>query len=387
MTSLADVAIVGVHNTKQARHLPDHNSLSIAFEAAFGALADAGLKPQDLDGVVGVQAANFIHQTGIGPVWSSSSLHGIPALLEAAGAIMSGAASVVLLLAGAAGRYTDRGSTAPWTRYSNEFVESFGMFTTAQFALVAQRYLYKYGVGPESFAAVAATIRNNGHINPDAVYFDRGPFTAEDVMKSRLIAEPYHLLDCASTTEGGAALIVAQHERAADMANLPVYLLGGGMEQFGPAYRFPPRLDFGGNRREDLTIETLGRGIWEKAKQQSGLTHSDIDVLELYDPFSYEIIRQLEAFGFCAPGEGGDYVMAGMIEPDGKTPVTTDGGLMAFSHPGVAAQKYQRVIRATEQLRGTCKTNQRLGAEVALCTGGGSAPMFLDLLLLGSIRP
>jgi acetyl-CoA acetyltransferase len=261
------------------------------------------------------------------------------------------------------------------------------MFTAAQFALVAQRYMYKYGVGPEPLATVAATIRNNGHINPDAVYFERGPYTAADVLNSRPIAEPYHLLDCASTTEGGAAMIVARHERAVDMAKRPVYLLGGGMEQYGPAYRFPPRLDFGGNRRDDLTIETLGRSIWERAQQQTGLTHSDIDVLELYDPFSYEIIRQLEAFGFCGPGEGGDAVMAGMIEPDGKMPVTTDGGLMAYSHPGVAAQKYQRIIRATEQLRGTCKTNQRPGAEVALCTGGGSAPMFLDLLLLGSRQP
>jgi acetyl-CoA acetyltransferase len=112
-----------------------------------------------------------------------------------------------------------------------------------------------------------------------------------------------------------------------------------------------------------------------------------VDVCELYDPFSFEIIRQFEAFGFCGPGEGGDYVTSGAIEPGGRHPVTTDGGLMSFSHGGAAVQLLQRVLRGVEQLRGECETMQVEGAEVALCSGGGSGALFTDVLLLGKERP
>ena len=108
---------------------------------------------------------------------------------------------------------------------------------------------------------------------------------------------------------------------------------------------------------------------------------------ELYDPFSFEIIRQLEAFGFCGEGDGGAFVEDGNIAPDGRLPVTTDGGTMSFSHPGVNAQQLQRVIRGVQQLRGECATVQVDGAEVALCSNGGSGALFTDVLLLGKERP
>ncbi len=382
---LSDVAIVGVHNTKQSRYLPGRNSMSVAFEAGFGALSDAGLSPSQLDGVAGPQSGEFIYQTGIGPAWFSQNGLGIPTLLDSAFAIQSGMASMVLVMSGTAGRYTAREATAPWTRPSNEMVEPFGMFTAAQFALVAQRYLYEYGVPAEALAAVAATIRNNGHVNPDALYYGKGPFTLEDILASRLIAEPYHLLDCASTSEGGSAVVLTRADIARGMCERPVYLLAAGAEQLGPAYRYPPRLDLAG--RKDLTLQNLGKRIFERALGQAGLERADIDVLELYDPFSYEIIRQLEAFGFCGVGEGGDFVLEGNIGSEGEFPVTTDGGTMSFSHPGETTQKLQRVIRGVQQLRGTCKSNQKSGAEIALCSGGGSGPLFIDLLLFSGTQP
>ena len=119
----------------------------------------------------------------------------------------------------------------------------------------------------------------------------------------------------------------------------------------------------------------------------AGLTPAEVDVAELYDPFSFEIIRQLEAFGFCPPGEGGPFVEDGNIAPGAQLPVTTDGGTMSFSHPGISAQQLQRVIRAALQLRGVCATNQVAGAEVALCSNGGSGALFCDVLLLGRERP
>ena len=102
---------------------------------------------------------------------------GIPAVLEVAAAIATGLASTVLISAGSAGVYTDRASTAPWTRPSHEFVAPFGMFTAAEFALIARRHMHRFGTPPEALATVAATIRNNGHVNPEACYFGRGPFT------------------------------------------------------------------------------------------------------------------------------------------------------------------------------------------------------------------
>jgi acetyl-CoA acetyltransferase len=119
----------------------------------------------------------------------------------------------------------------------------------------------------------------------------------------------------------------------------------------------------------------------------AGLAPGDVDVAEFYDPFSFEIIRQLEAYGFCGPGEGGPRVESGAIGPGGTLPVTTDGGTMSFSHPGVAAQQFQRVTRGVQQLRGECPSMQVDGAEVALCSNGGSGALFTDVLLLGKERP
>ena len=382
-----DVAIVGVHNTEQARVLEGHDSRSITFAAGMGALADAGLGPRDIDGVVGQTGSDLIYQARNGPVWRSYSAMGIPAVLEVAAAIATGLASTVLISAGSAGVYTDRASTAPWTRPSHEFVAPFGMFTAAEFALIARRHMHRFGTPPEALATVAATIRNNGHVNPEACYFGRGPFTVRDILDSRMVADPFHLLDCSMTAEGGCALVLARGDIARNLAEDPIWVLGGNTDHFGPSYQNPPAWDLGGNRRPDLVDGTVGRRAIETAWSMSGLGPDDVDVCELYDPFSFEIIRQFEAFGFCAEGEGGDYVTSGVIEPGGKHPITTDGGLMSFSHGGATVQLLQRVIRGVQQLRGGCPTMQVDGAEVALCSGGGAGALFTDVLVLGREQP
>ena len=378
------VAVAGVYNTKQARVLEGHDSRSITFEAGMGALADAGLTLGDVDGVMGQGSSDFAYQARIGPVWRSMSGFGVPAILDAAGAIASGQASTILVSAGSAGVYTERSSTAPWTRPANEFVAPFGMFTAAEFALMARRHMHVYGTPPEALATVSATIRNNGHVHPDAVYSGRGPFTPQDILDSRMVADPFHLLDCAMTSEGGCGLVLTTAERARDLAKPPVFVLGGAADQFGPAYQHPPAWDLGGKQRPDLVAGMVGRRAAERAFAMAGLGPDDVDVCEFYDPFSFEIIRQFEAFGFCKEGEGGDFVMDGTIEPGGRYPVTTDGGLMSFSHGGAMVQLLQRVIRGVLQIRGECATRQVDNAEVAMCTGGGSGALFTDVLLLGS---
>ena len=186
-----------------------------------------------------------------------------------------------------------------------------------------------------------------------------------------MVADPFHLLECAMTAEGGAAVVLTRADRAADLAQSPVFVLGGGTDYYGPAYQHPPVWELGGNTRPDLVAGNVGRRAAEEAFACAGLGPGDVDVCEFYDPFSFEIIRQFEAYGFCGPGEGGDYVTSGAIEPGGATPVTTDGGTMSFSHGGAAVQLLQRVIRGVEQLRGECASMQVEGAEVAMCTGGG----------------
>ena len=223
---LHDVAIVGVHNTKQARVLEGHDSRSITFEAGLGAVADAGLSARDIDGVMGQFGSDFVYQARLGPVWRSMNSLGVLAILEAAAAIAAGYATTVLVSGGSAAVYTERASTAPWTRPSNEFVAPFGMFTAAEFALMARRHMHMYGTTPEQLAIVAATIRNNGHVNPEAVYFGRGPFTPQDILDSRMVADPFHLLDCSMTSEGGCALVLTTADRARDLAE-PARLRAG----------------------------------------------------------------------------------------------------------------------------------------------------------------
>jgi acetyl-CoA acetyltransferase len=379
-------AIVGVYNTRQARRLEGCTSRTLALEAVQGALANAGLDLADVDGIsAGFTGTSLIYDLNIGPAWLGGQF-GLPMVHEAVLAVEAGLANVVVIAAAEAGVYLDHGSTAPWTRPENEFVAPWGLFTAAEFALIARRHMEVYGTTREQLAMVAATIRNNGHINPEAVYFGRGPFKPSDIIASRPIADPFNLLDCSMTSEGGCALVVAASDLASSTASRPVYVLGGGADYFGPAYQFPPSWDLTG-RRGDLVNGRVGAQAADNAFRSAGLERADVDVLELYDPFSFEIIRQLEAFGFCPPGEGGPFVEDGNIELAGRFPVNTDGGLMSFSHAGSTPQMLQRVIRGVQQIRGEAGPLQVPDAQVALCSGGGAGALFNAVLLLGDRTP
>lgn len=381
-----DVAIVAAYNTAQARVLEGHTAFSITLAAAQGVLAESAVPVTEVDAVFSKHAPELIYALGIGPVWNSNSKGGIAGLLQAASLVATGLAHTVLLADGEAGVYTQRDATAPWTRPSNEFVAPFGLYTAAEFALIARRHMHQYGTSEAQMAEVAATIRNNGHVNPDAVYQGKGPYTPADVLASRMIAEPFHLLDCAMTSEGGCGLLITTAERAADLPGSAVYILGGGLDALGPAYRHAPSWDLAG-RASDVPNGFVGRRAARNAFGMAGLGPSDVDVCELYDPFSFEIIRQFEAFGFCADGEGGEFVMDGRIGPEGQFPITTDGGLMSYSHGGGVVQLSQRVARGVHQLQKQCRSRQIPDASVVLCSNGGAGALFTDVVLLGSERP
>lgn len=374
-------AIVGVHNTRQGRRLDGETSRSLALKAIRGALDDAGLCLDDVDGIsAGPLSTALIYDLRLGPAWQGLGF-GVGMITEAATAIEHGMAEVVVLVASQAGEYRDHEATAPWTRPENEFVAPWGMFTTAEFALIARRHMHVYGTTREQLSTVAATIRNNGSRNPEAVYYRRGPFTPDDITASRPIADPFHLLDCATTSEGGCALVLANLEKV-DTASQPIYVLGSGADFHGPSYQHPPAFDLAGRRGGDVN-GVVGRRAADCPFAHAGLRRDDVDVLELYDPFSFEIIRQLEAFGFCEDGEGGPFVADGHIALDGSHPVTTDGGTMSFSHAGSNPQMMQRAIRAVQQLRGQAGELQVPDAHIALCSNGGAGALFTTVLILG----
>lgn len=381
-----DVAIVAVHNTRQSRFLEGYTSLSLQTEAVLGVLAESGLGRESIDGIAGDLSAELMYRLGIGPIFSAAATgNGIRLLLQAAQAIATGLAETVVVVDGMAGAYSDRNATAPWTRPDNEFVVSAGMYTAVEFAFTARRHMELFGTTPEQLARVSATTRNNGHVNPEAVYYNRGPFEPADILASRMVADPFHLLDCSMTAEGGVAMILTTAERAKDMRQPPVYILGVGLDQMGPAYQHPPLWDLHAFNSDDVPLGYIGRRAARKAFGMAGLSPSNVDFCEFYDAFSFEVIRQLEAFGFCGDGDGGHFVDENLGE-DGRLPINTDGGLMSFNHSHTA-QALQRVGRAAQQLQGACATRQVEGAEVGLASNFGAGSLFCDLILLGKERP
>ena len=374
-----DVAIVGAYNTVQAKRIPNMTESDLVLDAIRGALADAGMGPSDVDGVnvstwvSRLNPRSVVQWFGGQPSWTGTSHPGVESVLEAAAAIQTGQCETVVIATAQCGEYTDHSSTVSWTRPENEFVECWGLYTAAEFALMAQRHMHLYGTKREALSEVASAIRTNGARNPQAVMYGR-TCTPADVEASRMVADPYRLLDCCITSEGGAAMVLTTVERARDLDVKPIYVLGGSLDRQGMSYVTAPiwdKVGWVGRRGAKLTFE------------QCGLGPKDVDFAELYDPFSFEIIRQLEAFGFCGEGEGGDFVMNGRIRIGGELPVATNGGTLSYSHAGVV-QLLQKPLNAVLQLRGELPAELTVpNAKVALATNGGSGALFCDVMALG----
>jgi acetyl-CoA acetyltransferase len=378
----AGVAIVGAYNTKQAKRLEGMTELALVIDALRGTLDSAGLKPSDVDGlnvstwVSRLNSRSVASWFGGHPIWTGTSHPGVEAVLEAAAAIAMGQCHTAMIVAAQCGEYTQRESTVSWTRPENEFVECWGLYTAAEFALIAQRHMHLYGTKREALSEVAAAIRMNGARNPEAVMYGR-EVTPADVEASRMVADPYHLLDCCITSEGGSGILLTTEERARDLDITPIYVLGGGLDRQGMSYVAAPVWDRYG---------WVGRRAARLSFEQCGLAPKDVDVAEFYDPFSFEIIRQLEAFEFCKEGEGGDFVMGGRIRSDGELPVATNGGTLSYSHAGVA-QLLQKPVNAALQLRGELPDVLTVpDAQIAMASNGGAGALFTDVMLVGKER-
>ncbi len=375
-------AIVGLHVTKQARKLEGRTQLDLLMEAADGALADAGVDPREVDGAaiawpgpggvpneIGSWAPFFQSPLAFtNEHWSDSA--GARGILKAAAAIEAGLCDTVVLGSGTAGQFT---SGSVGVGDGLEFADVYGSTAMAQFALVMRRYMHEYGVAPEAFAHVAATIRNHGHVNPEAVMYGAGPYTIADVLASPLIASPLHRLECALVAEGACALVLTTLERARDLPHVPVVVLGGGMEFHGPAYANPPLLSEMGLMGRKAVARTFGA---------AGAAPSDVDVFCLYDAVAFEVVRQFEMLGFCEPGEGGAFTAGETLTLTGQCPTNLDGGILSHSWIGTG-QLTLKAIECTRQLRGGCGHRQVKDAELALATNAGSGARHIEMALFG----
>jgi acetyl-CoA acetyltransferase len=366
------VAVAGVYLTRQARSLYGRTSFDVTLEAVTGALDDAGLTFGDVDGVAvdwngpGGQAdesGSWTPFVGHNLAYTTSSIadsSGVRGVLKAAAAVASGLCDVAVVGGGRAG--TSAGAGMVGADLGLEFVDLWGATSVPRFALVAARHMARFGTKPEQLARVAATIRNHGHVNPEAVMFGKGPYTPEDVLASRLVSTPFHLLDVCIMSEGGAAVVLTTLERARDLRRPPVVLLGGGLE-----YASAPQVEVPTWER----VGRLGASAARRCFSAASIGVADIDVLNVYDPNSFEVIRQFEALGLCGEGEGGGYVDEGRFSLDGPLPTNTDGGLLSFTWL-YTQQTTVKVVESVRQIRGTA-VNQVDGAEVAVATNGGSA--------------
>ncbi|MBC2592364.1 thiolase C-terminal domain-containing protein [Rhodococcus aetherivorans] len=377
-----EVAIAGVYATRQARSIPDRTSFDITVEAVLGAVADAGLTPADVDGVgvewpvAGPQYQDSQHWARIlgSPLrYTSEGLQdtaGIRGISKAAAAIAAGLCDVVVVGGGIAGPRPPGMVGKP-----SEFQDPFGAYTVPMFANVAQRHMFEFGTTPEQLATVAATIRNHGSVNPAAVMYGKGPYTVEDVLASRMVASPLHLLDVCLVAQGGAAVVLTTAERARDLPHTPVGFLGVSSEMRQGQWSGLPRY-------EDL--QQVGTDAVARAFGTAGLTPHDVDLFNLYDPTSFEVIRQFEVLGLCAEGEGGAFVEGGTLTAKGACPTNLDGGLLSYTWNNVQ-QMTLKIVESVIQLRGHAGERQLDDVEVALATNSGSAAQHFEVALLGRI--
>jgi acetyl-CoA acetyltransferase len=370
-------AIVGVYTTEQGRGL-DRTSFSLELEAINGALADAGLTVDDVDGVVPMSARSMYEspspeqfwatQLGGRPLTFGQAGSPTPSVVKPALAIAAGMCSVVVVFWGKAGWQLGPGATpAPTSappRVQEWHYDMFGGGYAQFYALWAQRYMHEFGVTSEDLAEVAVVHREHAMLNPASVMGSRGPLTVDEVVDSRMVASPLHLFDCALDTDGGYAIVIASSEIARNCAKDPVWVIGGAEATHTDFYA---TIDDPWFPQEGQSVRQAG----DIAFAQAGVTRDDIDVAGLYDCFTITMVRDLEELGFCKIGEGAEYVKEGNTRLGGAMPSNTDGGLLSNSHCGMPHGLH--TIEVVRQLRGECDQRQVPGAKIGLSLAQGAS--------------
>ncbi len=370
-------AIAGIGSTEFSKD-SGRTELRLAVEAVGAALADAGILPSDVDGMVtftmdaneeieiaralGMGDLTFFSRIGYGGGAACGVVH------QAAMAVATGAATTVVCYRALNGRSWRRFGTSIAGKPTSSTIHygwylPFGLSTPAGWvAMFAQRYLHEHGATTEDLGNVAVACRAFAATNPAAFFHER-PITLEDHQSSRWIVEPLRLLDCCQESDGAVAVVVTSLERARDLTQPPAVIeavaQGSGADQE----------EMTSYSRPSITglpeAAVVARQLWE----QSGLKPADVQTAIIYDPFTPFVLIQLEEFGFCGPGEAADFVRETGIGPGGGLPLNPNGGQLGEAY----IHGMNGVAEGVRQVRGTA-TNQIDGAEHVLVTAGVGVP-------------
>ncbi|MCI0778336.1 MAG: lipid-transfer protein [Chloroflexi bacterium] len=376
MTIRNKAAIVGIGQTEFSKD-SGRSTLHMALESILEALADAGLEPKDVDGVVKMAANDDVYEIDLLRSLNLPNLrffnevpHGGGAacgtIAGATAAVVSGMADVVITFRSLNERSERRfgessagGGMTHWRQYTLPH----GLVTPAQWvAIFGQRYLHEYGYDTTEFGHVSVLTRKHAATNPHAMMYER-PITLEDHQNSRWITEPLRLLDCCLDTDGACAAIVVSAEKAKQLKSAPAYIAAAAQ---GTGSRSEMMTSY---QRESLArleeSEATAAVIYPLAE----LEPKDIDVAEIYDPFTPMVLMQLEAFGFAERGKSPELFRDGKLELDGETPMNTHGGHLGEGY----LHGFGHIVEGVRQIRGTA-VNQIANVKTCLVTSGVGVP-------------
>ncbi len=377
MAQQREAAIVGIHEYP-SRYAPDVSAMNIKASSIRAALGDAGLKWSDVDalydandgeggGGLGLSAYLGIRPTVIDTTQVGGSSYEFQAA-HAMRDIAAGKANVAVLSYGSKAASLRRpigtGGASGGGSWQSNMEAPYGATLIANYAMVAHRHMHEYGTTSEQLAQISVATRHHAMRNPQAVqamtdlqFVGVNEITVADVLESRVIADPLHLLECCMVSDGGGAVIIASRDVARDTAKPPVWLIGSGE---ATKYR---------ENRADITTSAGAQGS-PIAFAEAGLSAAEMDIAMIYDSFSITVAVCLEDLGFCKKGEVGDYVSDGKLRYDmpGGPALNTDGGGLSSNHPGMRG--IFLLLESARQLRGE-STSQAENAKLAVAHGNG----------------
>ncbi len=363
------------------------NSLALLEEAIKAALDDAGLTNKDVDGVVvrGPDDVYSHHQLvaarlGIDVNFSTSLDNGgasqILAIILAVMAMEAGLATTVVCGYGrdswtrthSEGRGHAQNDLIPAAQRPREHGPEFGHFgAVSQHAFGARRHMFEYGTTRKDFAAIATAFREHALRNPEAQM--KKPLTIDDYFKARLVVDPFGLFDCSLNSDGAGAVVVTSTERAKSLKRKPVLIKG-----------FASHNNTKGWIQEDHMLSTGAVESGARAFKMAGLGPKEVDTTQIYDCFTYMVLTQLEDYGFCKKGEGGEFVRSGALRLDGALPTNTSGGQLSEAH----VEGMLQIVEGARQLQGIYGADRQVpDAQIALISGHGGNQVCHSTLILG----
>ncbi|MET9585895.1 hypothetical protein ABZY10_22900 [Streptomyces sp. NPDC006539] len=365
-------AIVGVGEAGLGDAPAGATALSLQCRAARDAVLEAGLSLTDIDGVFAhwddrANALLVAEYLGIHPRYVDNTVVGgqsnITHLVHAMAAIEAGLCDVALVTYGSTQRLDRSRSRSGHVQDPrspiSQFTLPYGMLNpVGYYAMLAQLYQHRHGGAPEHLGEVALAARRWAQLNPNAAV--RTPLTMEDYLASPVIADPLRKLDICQINDGAGAMILTSASRARDLARRPVSIRG-----FGDTYRHHLTPLGTADWLDDDALRTVA----DEALAMAQMDRQDIDLVQIYDAFTINVLVALEALGFCEPGGAGAFVGGGRIAPGGTFPLNTSGGGLSFNHSGQFGM--QLMIEAVRQLRGECGSRQVPGARTCLVQAGG----------------